>query len=136
MPVPLEKIVGYHAHIYFQDAQERAAAETLRAQIAERFTVQLGRWHDRLVGPHARPMYQVAFEVATFATFVPWLMLNRAGLTILVHPDSRQPRRDHLVHALWLGEVLPIMNVEQLEVSRESLPKEPIVPNTAPSIAA
>jgi aromatic ring-cleaving dioxygenase len=135
-PMPLEKIVGYHAHIYFKDAQERAVAETLRAQIGERFTVQLGRWHDRLVGPHARPMYQVAFEVETFATFVPFLMLNRAGLTILVHPDTRQPRRDHLVHALWLGEVLPIMNVEQLEVSREGMPKDPIVPNTAPSIAA
>jgi hypothetical protein len=32
--------------------------------------------------------------------------------------------------------VLPIMNVEQLEVSREGMPKDPIVPNTAPSIAA
>ena len=136
MPMRLEKIVGYHAHIYFKDAQERVAAETLRAQIGERFTVQLGRWHDRLVGPHARPMYQVAFEVETFATFVPWLMLNRAGLAILIHPDTRQPRRDHLVHALWLGEVLPIMNVEQLEVSREGFPKDPIAPNTAPSIAA
>ncbi|WP_244544216.1 MULTISPECIES: DOPA 4,5-dioxygenase family protein [unclassified Beijerinckia] len=135
-PNPLDTIIGYHAHIYFKDATERAVAETLRARIGERFRVQLGRWHDRLVGPHARPMYQVAFEVDQFAAFVPWLMINRAGLTILVHPDTRHPRQDHLVNALWLGEVLPILNVEQLPVSTVGEPDDAIVPNTTPTLAA
>ena len=43
-----------------------------------------------------------------FADFVPWLMLKRAGLTILVHPNTGAPRDDHLTHALWLGRVLPL----------------------------
>ena len=135
-PKTLDTIIGYHAHIYFKDAAERTVAETLRAQIGERFRVQLGRWHDRLVGPHARPMYQVAFEVHQFAAFVPWLMINRAALTILVHPDTRHPRQDPLVNALWFGEVLPILNVERLPVSTVGQPDATLAPNTTPTLAA
>ena len=81
-----------------------ACAEALRARIAERFSVQLGRWHDVPVGPHTAAMYQVAFDTDVFAAFVPWLMLNRNGLDVLVHPNTLAPRDDHLQHALWLGD--------------------------------
>jgi DOPA 4,5-dioxygenase len=53
-------------------------------------------------------MYQVAFSPDLFAEFVPWLMLNRDSLAVLVHPETGRPRDDHLTHALWLGEVLPL----------------------------
>jgi len=39
---------------------------------------------------------------------VPFLMLNRMGLTVLVHPQSDRPRDDHTLHAVWMGEVLPV----------------------------
>ncbi len=45
------KISLYHAHIYY-DASSRPVAARLRDEIAQRFTVQLGRWHDEPVGPH------------------------------------------------------------------------------------
>ena len=35
-------------------------------------------------------------------------MLNRQGLIVLVHPETDRPRDDHLLHALWLGERLPL----------------------------
>ena len=63
---PIDTIRSYHAHIYFADAAQRRDAEILREGIAEHFTVRLGRWHDRLVGPHARPMFQVAFYPRNF----------------------------------------------------------------------
>jgi DOPA 4,5-dioxygenase len=53
-------------------------------------------------------MYQIAFETALFPLLVPFLMLNRQGLTVLVHPETNRPRDDHLLHALWLGAVLPL----------------------------
>ncbi len=53
-------------------------------------------------------MYMVAFAPELFASFVPWLALNRLGLDVLVHPNTLQPRADHLSHALWLGQVLPV----------------------------
>ncbi|MBT7293092.1 MAG: 4,5-dioxygenase, partial [Rhodospirillaceae bacterium] len=42
------------------------------------------------------------------AEFVPWLMLNRKGLTILVHPDTGHPVPDHEDYPLWLGEKLDL----------------------------
>jgi DOPA 4,5-dioxygenase len=107
-PRPIGQIAGYHAHVYYDPATTRAVAQALREQIGERFEVALGRWHDTPVGPHTGAMYQVAFTVESFAALVPFLMLNRNGLSVLVHPDTGAPRDDHLVHALWLGEPLAL----------------------------
>jgi DOPA 4,5-dioxygenase len=63
-------------------------------------------------------------------------MLNRAGLTILVHPNTNNPRRDHLVHALWLGEMLPIVRPEQLPDLSNAAKEEQVVPNTSPTLPA
>jgi DOPA 4,5-dioxygenase len=105
---PTTAISGYHAHIYYDDAPTRARAAALRAAIAAGFAVVLGRWHDRPVGPHPGPMYQVAFAPEVFAALVPWLALNRAGLSILVHPETGDDPADHSDHALWLGTPLPL----------------------------
>jgi DOPA 4,5-dioxygenase len=104
----IDCIRDYHAHVYYDPATTRAIAETLREEIGREFIVQLGRWHDSLVGPHTAPMYQVAFGVDQFATLVPFLMINRRGLRVLVHPNTGAPRDDHVLHALWLGEPLAI----------------------------
>jgi aromatic ring-cleaving dioxygenase len=129
---PIDTIQNYHAHIYFDGPEQRRAAETLREQIAERFSVLIGRWHDRLVGPHARPMYQLAFPAAEFARLVPWLMLNRRGLAVLIHPNTGHPRRDHLSNAMWLGEMLDV-NAAPLP-ERETEPEPEILPNTNPTV--
>jgi len=131
-PQRLAAIASFHAHVYFDGPEQRERAMALREQIGERFAVALGRVHDRLVGPHACPMYQVAFDTATFGNFVPWLMLNRQGLTVLVHPNTRDQRSDHLVHALWMGQVLDIVDVDMLPTDDEA--EGPLPPNTAPTI--
>lgn len=101
------RIAGYHAHVYY-DAATRPVAERLRRAMDESFTVRLGRWHDALVGPHPSSMYQVAFDVPEFPRLVPWLMLNRDGLSILVHPATGDDYEDHARFALWLGPPLPL----------------------------
>ncbi len=100
-------IAGYHAHVYY-DPASRAAAAALREALAERFRVALGRWHDEPVGPHPQAMYQVAFPVEEFARLVPWLMLDRGELVVLVHPLTGDEYADHAHHALWLGAKLPL----------------------------
>ena len=132
-PQPLAAIGSFHTHIYFDGPDQRETAMALREQIGARFRVRLGNVHDRPIGPHARAMYQISFDVASFGNFVPWLMLNRQGLTVLVHPNTRDERSDHLVHALWMGEVLDIVGPERLETDMDAEPPQP--PNTAPTLA-
>ena len=98
-------ITGYHAHIYYDDAS-RADAAAVREALGARFTVRLGRWRDEPVGPHPEPMFQVAFAADQFDRIVPWLMLNRRGLTVLVHPETGHDLEDHRDRALWMGRVL------------------------------
>jgi len=108
------KIHGYHAHVYYdQDSRETAAH--LRQAIERSFEVVMGRWRDEPVGPHPQPMYQVKFGPDEFAHIVPWLMLNRTGLTILVHPETDNAYLDHAENALWLGQKLSL----RLDVLRQ-----------------
>lgn len=105
-------IKGFHAHVYY-DPATREAASRVRDGLAERFEVELGRWHDKPIGPHPQSMYQVKFAPDQFGKLVPWLMLNREGLDILVHPSTGDDVRDHTDQALWLGEKLAL-NIEFL----------------------
>ena len=112
MRVPADdarSIAAYHAHVYYDPAKTRASAERLRQRVGALFPdAKLGRWHDALVGPHTQSMYQIAFPSGMLASFVPWLMLNRDGLTILLHPETGDDYRDHTAHAAWFGAVLPL----------------------------
>jgi aromatic ring-cleaving dioxygenase len=105
-------ISGYHAHVYY-DAGTRERAAQIRDALGANFDVRLGRWHDRPVGPHPQAMYQVVFGPAEFARIVPWLMLNRTGLNVLVHPETGDEVADHTAHALWLGNRLEL-NIDVL----------------------
>jgi DOPA 4,5-dioxygenase len=114
-----KRIRGYHAHVYY-DPATRLAAEKLRAGIGAGLKeALLGRWHDEPVGPHPISMYQVAFAVADFPRLVPWLMLNRGDLTVLVHPETGDEYADHTAHAMWLGPPIPL----KLEVLRKGQPR-------------
>jgi aromatic ring-cleaving dioxygenase len=108
-------IALYHAHVYYEP-NTKSVAERLRQAIGARFPVRIGSWHDEPVGPHPAAMYQVVFAVEEFANFVPWLMLNRGILAILVHPETGDAVADHSQHAVWLGKALPL----RLEVLRRS----------------
>jgi aromatic ring-cleaving dioxygenase len=99
----------YHAHVYYDPDKTRHRAASLRRRVAAKFPrARLGRWHDELVGPHPQAMYQIAFPRQMLAQFVPWLMLNRGGLNVLLHPDTGDDYRDHTAHAVWFGAALPL----------------------------
>jgi aromatic ring-cleaving dioxygenase len=99
----------YHAHVYYDPATSRSRAALLRERVATFFPEAiLGRWHDEPIGPHPQAMYQIIVPCALLASFLPWLMLNRHGLTILLHPQTGDAYADHAEHAVWFGAVLPL----------------------------
>ena len=114
-------IAAYHAHVYYDPKKTRDRAERLRQRVAMEFPgAKLGRWHDELVGPHTQSMYQIAFPADLVGSFLPWLMLNRDGLTILLHPETGDDYTDHTAHACWFGAVLPL----RVEVLRKGAEKK------------
>lgn len=101
-------IATYHAHIYYDPEKTRAVAARLREAIGRHFEVAIGSWHDEPVGPHPGAMYQVSFPASQFSTFVPWLILNRNDLDVLLHPQTGDAYDDHTKHAVWLGTPRPL----------------------------
>lgn len=98
-------IIGsWHAHVYF-DATRRDAAwalrETIAVALAGRF--EMGRFHEKPVGPHPMWSYQLAFPADQFSHIVGWLVLNHGTLDVFVHPNTDDELRDHRDSALWLG---------------------------------
>ncbi len=110
----IQEIENYHAHIYFDGVTEREHMLWLRDQLAQRFSVQLVDPIEQPVGMHPRPMLVVAFMPDQFSRLVPWLMLNRQELSVLIHPNTDNPLADHVSQAAWLGTPLLFPPNDQL----------------------
>ena len=104
-PLDPSTIGSWHAHVYF-DASSRAAAQALRETIENALAgrVDLGRFHEKPVGPHPMWSYQLAFSPADFSYVVGWLALNHGALDVFMHPNTGDELRDHRDCALWLGK--------------------------------
>lgn len=93
---------GYHAHIYY-DTTTRSTAERLAEAIGHQFSAQFGSFFEEPVGPHPISNLQIIFTPSEFQELVPWLMTNREGLDVLIHPLTDDSVNDHSRYALWLG---------------------------------
>ena len=98
----MSEIRGYHAHVYY-DAATKPKAAQLRDAIIGKFKVEPGGFSDEPRGPHPISQFNVIFETPEFQNIVPWLMLNREGLDVLVHPLTDNSYDDHSRYAVWLG---------------------------------
>ncbi len=100
-------ITGYHAHIYF-DAATLDQARTLCEAARDTLPVEMGRMHEKNVGPHPMWSCQLGFGPDAFREVMQWLMLNRNGLIVFTHPDTGQHLEDHRDRAIWMGAYLPL----------------------------
>jgi len=104
---PTNNYERYHAHVYFdQDSVEKASS--ICHQAGELFSIQVGRVHHKLVGPHPRWSCQLSFSKDQFDLLMPWLEDNRDNLTVFVHALTGNDLADHTTHASWLGEAVPL----------------------------
>ena len=120
----MSEIKGYHAHVYY-NAQTRAIAESVRDTIISKFAVKPGAFSDEPIGPHPISQFNVIFEVDEFHRVVPWLMLNRQDLDVLIHPLTESSYDDHSKNALWMGTPVPMrLDILRPAYSAELLPSD------------
>lgn len=100
-------IGGYHAHVYF-DADTIGRARALCEAAVARFGIDMGRVHEKEVGPHPMWSCQLTFEAKRFGEIVPWLNVHRDGLIVFVHPLTGDDLWDHKHGPIWLGESVPL----------------------------
>ena len=95
-------IENYHAHVYYS-ADTRAQALALCEAAGKTLGIKVGRMHDNPVGPHPRGSCQLTIGLDRLAEVLPWLVLNRNGLTIFTHAQTGNAYKDHTDHVIWLG---------------------------------
>jgi len=100
-------IKDWHAHVYFDgDSIGRARARYTRIEAAFPGAV-MGRIHEKPVGPHPAWSYQVAFGPELLDGILPWIVLNRDGLDVFVHPTPGDDLTDNRDLAAFLGRSDP-----------------------------
>jgi DOPA 4,5-dioxygenase len=98
----MSTIENYHAHVYY-DAATRPQALALCETAGQTFGIKVGRMHDNPVGPHPRGSCQLTIPIDKLSDVLPWLVLNRKGLTVFTHAQTGNAYQDHTDHVIWLG---------------------------------
>jgi len=106
--------------------ESRAGAQVGR----KAFPGGVGNWNLEPRGPHMTPSFYFGFTNDLLPIIVPWLQLNSLGLTILPHPNTDDPRADHLYYTLWVNRSQPVTAYNMPR--RASVEK--LFPNTRPTV--
>ncbi len=102
----VDTAMNYHAHIYWRNPEERARAVALRSDLAA-LGCGLGQIHDRPIGPHPLPMYQVMYDSSLQHQVES--LLRVLPLSILLHEDIGIDHvRDHTDGARWINDPLDL----------------------------
>ncbi|MEK9918917.1 MAG: DOPA 4,5-dioxygenase family protein [Pelagibacteraceae bacterium] len=108
--------MNYHAHVYWNNDQEKALAVSLRNHLKS-LGCPLGRVIDVPIGPHPLPMFQVMYDSHNQKVVEDYL--KKTNLSILLHEDIGEDHvRDHTKGARWIGKPLDL-NLEFLRQFQE-----------------
>tara|TARA_R110002049_G_scaffold247162_1_gene421329 strand:+ start:415 stop:744 length:330 start_codon:yes stop_codon:yes gene_type:complete len=94
---------SYHFHLYFAFDQVELATATAK-QIESEFDIFVGRVWDRPVGPHPIGSCQITVPKEKFVDITNWLLVNRNGLDVFIHPEGGNDLIDHRDHIMWIGQ--------------------------------
>ncbi|EJU03574.1 hypothetical protein DACRYDRAFT_49803 [Dacryopinax primogenitus] len=123
---------GFDFHIYYiqTDEEETKFARALHERIRREFPeIRIYRFWDRPVGPHPVAMFEAnTFSPHQTGALFSWLAVNRGPCSVLIHPNTDDPYKDHTELATWMGRVWPL----RTEMLR---PRTAAVAASAPSTA-
>ncbi|KAI0303325.1 DOPA-like domain-containing protein [Multifurca ochricompacta] len=133
-PVDLREVLEseikeWHFHIYFHQKNEREhqAALKLRDAVLRLrrdgafVAVPLWRVNIAPIGPHPVGSYEIWCPSESFAPLFSYLCMNRGDLSILVHPLTKEERKDHEIRNAWIGPSFPL-DLSTLPVKSKKVP--------------
>jgi len=123
------EVKEWHFHIYFmqKNADQHFAALELRDAVLRLrrdgafVAVPLFRVNTEPMGPHPMGSYEIWVPAETFSSVFSYLCMNRGDLSILIHPLTREQRRDHEYRCAWLGPSFPL-DLASLPIKSDELP--------------
>ncbi|KZT03468.1 uncharacterized protein LAESUDRAFT_814578 [Laetiporus sulphureus 93-53] len=133
-PTDLKEVVDseikeWHFHIYFhqRNADEHHAALELRDAVLRLrrdgafIAVPLFRVNTDPIGPHPVGSYEIWCPSESFASVFSYLCMNRGNLSVLVHPLTRDQRKDHEFRNAWIGPSFPL-DLSTLPIRSDEIP--------------
>ncbi|KAF8626304.1 hypothetical protein AX15_004974 [Amanita polypyramis BW_CC] len=110
------EIKEWHFHIYFllgNPEQQQAALDLRNAVLNLRrdgafIAVPFFRVNAGPMGPHPVGSYEIWVPSESFSSVFSYLCLNRGPLSILIHPLTREQRKDHEIRNAWIGPSFPL----------------------------
>ncbi|KAH6678535.1 DOPA-like domain-containing protein [Halenospora varia] len=111
---------AFDIHIYYfqKNAKQVQYARELWERIRREFPeLRIYKFWEEPIGPHPVAMFEVnLFTPAQFGAFIPWLVIYRGPLSVLVHPNTvntqtgehDEQERDHTQRATWMGDRMPL----------------------------
>lgn len=123
------EIKEWHFHIYFHqnNADEHQSALELRDAVLRLrrdgafVAVPLFRVNTAPIGPHPVGSYEIWCPSESFASVFSYLCINRGELSILVHPLTRDERKDHDTRKAWIGPSFPL-DLSTLPIKSDTVP--------------
>ena len=97
-----------HIHLYYTEYSIVKARTLVDQMLANNIDIEVGRFHEREVGPHPRWSVQLLVKGNVFGEVLSFVAMNRDGLTVFSHPVTGDDLKDHTDYAIWMGEMLDL----------------------------
>ncbi|KAK4058702.1 hypothetical protein OIO90_000146 [Microbotryomycetes sp. JL221] len=104
-------IFDFHIYYNMNSKGQVEHAKRLHERIRREFPeLRIYKFWENAVGPHPTAMFEVnTFTPAQTGALMSFLVAYRAGLSVLIHPNTDDELRDHTDRATWMGERYPLI---------------------------
>jgi len=103
---------GFDFHIYYMQnvPEEMKYARELHERVRREFPeLRIYRFWEKPVGPHPVAMFEVnTFNPHQTGAFFSWLTVWRGPCSVLIHPNTDNPYKDHTELMSWMGRPWPL----------------------------
>ncbi|RDB20834.1 putative 21 protein [Hypsizygus marmoreus] len=103
---------GFDFHIYYMQniKSELKFARELHERVRREFPeLRIYKFWEKPVGPHPTAMFEVnTFTPHQTGALFSWLTVHRGPCSVLIHPNTKDPYKDHTELLTWMGKPWPL----------------------------